>query len=148
MPAFRVKIVVYVFQQTITPVLHATAQPVTLEVHASLILASPSRAKTVVFAPLFQRPLIRVHVLVRLLAAIVHALQVTLVAIVKRILVSLILVKTVAYAILCPKLLFHVHAQPAISEAFAPSILVQRILAKIVSHALLCLTYLEVFKIN
>ena len=118
MPAFRVKIVVYVFQQTITPVLHATAQPVTLEVHASLILASPSRAKTVVFAPLFQRPLIRVHVLVRLLATFVRVLQVTLLTIVNRIFASLILVKTVAYAILCQRQNFHVHARPAISAAF------------------------------
>jgi len=127
-PAFRVKKVVYVFQQTITPVLHATAQPVTLEVHASLILASPSRAKTVVFAPLFQRPLIRVHVLVRLLAAIVRVLQVTLATIVNQILASLILVKTVPYVTHCPKLLFRVHARLVILGVFAQIILVQRIL--------------------
>ena len=92
--------------------------------------------------PHFRIPLIRVHVLVHLLAAIFHALQVTLVTIVKRILVSLILVKTVAYAIRCPKLPFHVHARPAISEAFVPSILVQRILVKTVAHALLFQTAL------
>ena len=142
MPAFHVRTVAYVFQRTITPVLHAAAQVVTLEAHVSLILASPSRAKTVVFAHRCQRARIRVHVLVRLLAAIVRVLQVTLATIVNRILASLILVKTVPYVTHCPKLLFHVHARPAISEAFVPSILVQRILVKTVAHALLFQTAL------
>ena len=53
---------------------------------------------------------------------------------------QIILVKTVAYAILCPKLPFHVHARLVISGAFAQSILVQQILVKTVAHALLCLT--------
>jgi len=120
--------VAYVFQRTITPVLHAAAQVVTLEAHVSLILVSPSRAKTAVFVHLCQRAIIPVHVLVRLLAAIVRVLQVTLVTIVNRILVSLIRVKTVAYAILCPRLLFRVHARLVILGVFAQIILVQRIL--------------------
>ena len=119
MRAFHVRMVAYVFQRTITPVLHAVVQAITLEADASLILASPARVKTVVFAHLCQRARIRVHALVRLLATLVPVLPVTLVAIVNRIRASLILVKTVAYAILCQRQNFHVHARPAFSVAFA-----------------------------